>query len=61
MLSELALKIAEVVDLAAQSPEESYVWRGLLSSGEEWKIGITQTNQLVTSIVVKNRTSLAEA
>lgn len=56
MASELALKIAEIVDLAAQSVEDSYVWRGLLSNGEEWKIIVTQKNQRVTNITVKNRT-----
>jgi hypothetical protein len=60
MASELALKIAEIVDLAAAGPDDSYVWRGLLSNGEEWKICVTQKNQLVTNIVIKNRTTPPE-
>lgn len=60
MASELGLKIAEVVDLAAQCEDDSYVWRGLLSNGEEWKICVSQKNHLVTNIVVKNRTAPSE-
>lgn len=36
-MSELASKIAEVVDEAIQSPEGRSTFRGIIS-GEEWKI-----------------------
>lgn len=56
MASELALKIAEVVDASMASPEDSYVWRGHLSNGEEWKIIVNYSNSVLTNIMIKNRT-----
>lgn len=62
MLSELALKIAEVVDLAKETSASSHVWRGLLGT-EEWKIMVTSEDATYNqfTIIVKNRTPSVEA
>jgi hypothetical protein len=56
MASELALKIAQVLDDALASSEPSHVWRGLLSNDEEWKVMVHHNNGRLISIIIKNRT-----
>ena len=55
MNSDLAQKVADAVDLFRSGDGETYVWRGLLPDGEEWKIMISKTYDDSFDIKIKQR------